>query len=114
MKVKPLSIFLLIFMPVFSHGWEIIVCVPLQLSYQQSIGELTLIAEAEEEIPGGLTGYICNISRSVCKPVHLMVNVASTLEISKEEVSTSMTFFQTEHNSQNNYGGCKWPVKVQS
>ena len=112
MKIKLLPIFLCSFFSVFAHGSEIIVCVPLQLSYQQSSSELTILPKSDEEISGGLSGYICNNSRSACSRVQLRVNLPSTLKVPKDEISSTMLYFQSEQNAKDNYGGCQWSVNM--
>jgi hypothetical protein len=112
MKLKSLPIFLFTIVSSVAQGSEVIVCVPLQISYQHANNELTVTAEADEEIPGGLEGYICNNPRSFCKKVRLEIDVASTLTIAKAEISDTMIYYQTKHNAENNYGGCKWSVNM--
>ena len=91
---------------------EVIVCFPLAISFNESVGELTISPKVEEALPGNHSGVICNSHRSWCRKVRLVANVPTKIEVPRDNVSRTIMYFQTEDDASRNYGACEWPVNM--
>jgi hypothetical protein len=112
MRIRSFALQLLFLLAPAASASQIIVCVPLDMSYQSGDQKLTIVQKSEEVIPGGLEGILCNESRSHCVPVHLQTNIPSVLKLSEGSVSSKMVFFQSGYDAQVNYGGCEWAIDM--
>lgn len=109
-KISPIAFLFLFSMSAWSS--EVIVCIPLEISFKSSSNELAIVPKVEEDLPKGYSGSICNSSRAWCKPVALQRNVVSRVKVARSEISREMVYFQTEYNAQNNSGGCRYNVNM--
>jgi len=93
-------------------GWssEIIVCAPVELSYQQSKSKLTIYSKGE--VTGDGSGVVCNSSGSWCSAVSIKPRISLSIEVPAAEFTNPLIFYQTEYNAKNEYGGCKWRVSM--
>lgn len=87
---------------------DIIVCIPIGLSFDRSSNKLAILPKVEEPLPDNYSGVLCNSSRSWCKEISLRANVPTIVEVSADDFSSTWVYFQTEYAAKNNYGRCEW------
>ena len=106
------AIFSLLLISIKSWSSEVIVCFPLELSFDGVTAEMSVKAKTNDLLPEGYSGILCNSERSWCQEVELKNNIKSKVSVSKANISSSMLWFQSYYYVENNHGGCKWPVSM--
>lgn len=113
LHVMSIKFLLPVFLVGFSQvaiGREVIVCTPVELSYNPASSELTIFTE--DSVTSSDAGVLCNNTGSWCKDVSVKPEVETKVYAAKSSISNTMIFFQTNENSQRKYGGCEWQINM--